>query len=246
MRDDLLDAKAAADWAAAQIRTLHRRITRWLERGPYFAVTVPDTNSGKELVRVKEHVPMPAAINAESSAIIAMLRQSLDLLTTSLAERNGHPRPKDVSFPITASIREFVDPITGAAKKLNRLSERDRLAIEQLRPYPGGDERIYSLHQLDQLRPHQPLVGVTARPRSLALIGCGPQAEPEFLYSGKLEDGAALFRLPAGSNAKVDLRLEVTFNDTPYANGRPVVTTLRDFATRTQEIIAKFDRPAAN
>jgi len=44
--------------------------------------------------------------------------------------------------------------------------------------------------------------------------------------------------LPSGTNAKVDLRIEVTFNETPFANGRPVVTTLRDFAARTQEIIA--------
>jgi hypothetical protein len=245
MRDDLLDAKAAVDWAVAQIRILHRRISRWLERGPYFAVTVPDTQPGKELVKVKEREPIPPAVNAETGAVINMLRTSLDLLAVRLAERNGHMRPKDVYFPITSSVLDFIDPIDGAIKKLKRLSEADRLAVEQLRPYPGGDDRIYSLHLLDQLRKQQRLVVVSARPRSMGLINCGSNSEPEFLYNGKLEDGTALFRLPSGTNAKVDLRIEVTFNETPFANGRPVVTTLRDFATRTQEIIAKFDRVGA-
>jgi hypothetical protein len=140
---------------------------------------------------------------------------------------------------------EFIDPVDGAVKKLRRLSDADRLAVEQLRPYPGGDERIYSLHQLDLLRKQHRLVVVSARPRSMGLINCGSNSEPEFLYAGKLEEGAPLFRLPSGSNAKVDLRIEVTFNDTPYANGRPVVMTLRDLATRTQEIIAKFDHSTA-
>jgi len=245
MRDDLLDAKAAVDWAVAQIRILHRRIARWLDRGPYFAVTVPDSQPGKELVKVKEQVPIPPSVNAEASAIIDMLRTSLDLLVIGLAERNGHSRPKDVCFPIASSLRDFIDPIDGAARrKLNRLAEKDRLTIEELKPYPGGDERIYSLHQLDQLRRQHRLVEVSARPRSMGLINCGSNAGPEYLYAGKVEDGALLFRLPAGTNAKVDLRLEVTFSDTPYATGRPVVTTLRDFASRTQEIIAKFDEPA--
>src|SRR5579862_5437287 len=241
MRDDLIDAKAAVDWALAQIRILHRRIARWLERGPYFAVTVPDSQPGKELVRVKEREPIPPAVNVEAGAIINMLRTSLDLLAVTLAERNGYERPKDIYFPITGSVMEFIDPVDGAVKKLKRLAEADRLAVEQIRPYPGGDERLYSLHQLDQLRRQHRLVVVSARPRSMGLISCGSNSEPEYLYAGKVEEGAPLFRLPAGSNAKVDLRIEVTFADTPYANGRPVVTTLRDFATRTQEIIAKFD-----
>lgn len=243
MRDDLLDAKAAVDWAVAQTRILHRRITRWQERGPYFAVTVPDCQSGKELVRVKEREPMPPAINAEASAIIDMLRGSLDLLAVRLAERNGHAQPKDVRFPIASSVLEFIDPVDGAVKNIKRLSDADRIAVEQLKPYQGGDDRIYSLHQLDLMRKHHRLVSVSARPRSMALIACGADSEPEFLYGGKLEDGAPLFRLPAGTNAKVDLRLEVTFHETPFANGRPVVTTLRDFAARASDIIAKFDHP---
>ena len=240
MRDDLQDAQAAVDWAVAQTKILQRRIARWLDRGPYFAVTVPDCQPGRELVRVKQREPMPRAINIEAGAVIDMLRTSLDLLAVALAERNGHANPKDVSFPIAASLLEFIDPLHGALKKIKRLAEADRAAIELLKPYPGGDDRICALHQLDLLRRQHPLVTVSARPRSMALIACGPDAEPEYLYAGKLEDGAALFRLPVGTNAKIDLRLEVAFNETTYANGRPVVTTLRDFANRAAEILARF------
>lgn len=240
MRPDLLDAQAAVDWAIAQIPILAARIERWRKGRPYLTVTEPDSQPGKEVVKVALREPLPREVNAEAGAIINMIRSSLDILVVALAERNGSVRPKDVYFPVASSVGEFLDTIHGAIKKIHRLSDADKLTIQNLKPYGGGDERLWSLHQLDILRKHQRLIGVTAKPRSFGFFGTAGKT-PEFLYSGELKDGAPLVRYPAGTRAQTDIRLEVTFSETAFANGRPVTATLREFAELTNGVIRLFD-----
>lgn len=59
MRDDLLHATAAVDWAVAQIETITRRISVWRRSGPYLAITKPDSHPGKEIIKVRERKPIP-------------------------------------------------------------------------------------------------------------------------------------------------------------------------------------------
>jgi hypothetical protein len=241
MRDDLLDALASVDWAVSQIKILTQRISDWRRSRPYIAVTAPDSAPGYQVFKVQRAHSLPLMVNAEAGAIINMIRSSLDILAVALAERNGHMRPKDVYFPIAASVHAFIDPKDGAIKKIARLTESDRLVIERLKPYSGGDETLFSLHQLDIVRKHQRLVDVSATQRSIALFRSGHHLEPEVLYAGRLEDGALLYRIPTNPDATVHIAVEVTFDETPFAKGRPVLDTLHQFASRAKRIIDLFD-----
>src|SRR5437763_1152234 len=107
MRDDLFEAQACVDWATAQFDTLKRRLIAWRENRPYSFSEEPRSEIGKKIIRFSKVTLPPPIINAEVGAIINSLRSSLDLLINVLAERNGHPTPKDAQFPIARSRDKF-------------------------------------------------------------------------------------------------------------------------------------------
>lgn len=241
MRADLKDAYESVYWAVAQVKVLQGRIDGWRRNRPYLPMTEPDSEPGKEIIKVKVNSPLPLLVNAEAGAILHMIRSGLDILAVTLAERNGHIRPEDVYFPVAKSHAEFIDPKGSAQKKVARLSKDDRLVIEGLKPYDGGDAVLFSLHRLDILRKHQRLVGVTVHARNVTMTRAGTGQPPEFILNGDLEDGTPLARVPAGANYHVHIAPEVTFNETPFAKRRPVLETLRTFAGRAIGIIKLFD-----
>ena len=244
MQSDLAGAYAAVDWAISQIEILEQRINQWIKSRPYSTITEPDGDSAYDIIMARSQgKPLPLVINAEAGAIINMIRSSLDILAVTLAERNGHITPKDVYFPIASCVLDFIDPTHGAIKKIARLSDADRRAIEKLKPYEGGDDMLFSLHQLDIIRKHRKLVGTVMRPNVSVGWWGGEALEPKMLYRGELKDGTPLWRVARNSHATAQLRILVCFTETSYAIWRPVIWALQDFANRATEIIKLFDDP---
>lgn len=242
MRDDLIDARANVDWATAQIDVLRDRINAWMETTPYSPVREPDGETGYEIIKVQRNMPLPVVVNAETGVIIHMIRSSLDLLAFRLAERNGHEQPDDVYFPISKDVTVFN---AHGIKKLRRLSQAHQELIRNLKPYGGGDDLLAALHQLDILRKHRQLISVNDDFRQFSITSrAEDNIKPEWLYSGKFEGGARLVRIPITvPRTHLNLTYKVTFDETVYAKGRHVVTTLREFATRVSTIITLFDTP---
>jgi hypothetical protein len=89
MRDDLLDAQSATDWAVAQIPILQQRFFAWQRTGPYKLVVEPDSDPAYELLVACQVRPVDPLISAEAGAIINSARSALDLLAAALATRNG-------------------------------------------------------------------------------------------------------------------------------------------------------------
>ncbi|MHB1217024.1 MAG: hypothetical protein ACYC1L_02355 [Alphaproteobacteria bacterium] len=95
------------------------------------------------------------------------------------------------------------------------------------------------------MRKHQQLIAVNGDFRHFSITSTAKDnIKPEWLYSGKFEDGARLARIPITvPSAHLNLTYKVIFDETVYAKGRHVVTTLREFAARIFAIIALFDTP---
>jgi hypothetical protein len=80
MRDDLLDAQAAVDWAVAQIPLLQKRLTAWERDSTYVLMVEPDKDPSYKLLAAYPQRPLDRMINAEAGAIINSIRSSLDML----------------------------------------------------------------------------------------------------------------------------------------------------------------------
>jgi hypothetical protein len=168
MRDDLLDAYAAADWAITHLNGFKQRLETWINGPPHSVIEEPHPEMGQKLLKLRIDDPLPLTFNAEVGAIINTIRTSLDLLAAALARRNGREPSSDRHFPIYNSVLDFIDPLN-VKKRKNWLSEGARTIIEKLKPYRGGNDRLFALHHFDIIRKHERLLQVRVIPGIVAV-----------------------------------------------------------------------------
>jgi hypothetical protein len=241
MRDDLLDARAAIDWAISDLPILEEKIIAWRNANPFRLRADLDSQSGKKIIRLYDVKPIPAIITAEAGVIIHAIRSSLDLLTVALAERNGHGSPTDTYFPIwddSYSLDDLLDPAT---KKIKRLSAADQATIKNLQPYEGGNYRLVALHKLDSTRKHRHLLSVVNAPCAIIMPLTGVEFTP--VWEG-FKDNAIVATGPANaSECDLRLELEIRLTEPRIVSRKPLIKVLDDFARLAILIIKLFDTP---
>jgi hypothetical protein len=244
MRDDLLDAQAAIDWAVAQIPCLEERFMAYLGRRPYDVVMEPDPDQiGHVLLVFYSLGPPDAVLNAEVGVIINSLRTSLDMLFTALVRRNTNVElGRDTYFPITPDAANFLGTIQKHETE-QRLSQREAAAIKGLQPYKGGNDTLYLLHHLDIQRKHRRLIELRPRPGSVRLPFFGPHT-PVWDH---MEDKSILLRfapgtdfLPTKDNTDVPIQI-VIYEPSLGIDYAPVIRVLHHCAETAQGIVTLFD-----
>ena len=245
MREDLSDARACIDWAETQLPRLNNRIRAWRNNSPYRFIKEQHLEMGQTLFKLADVKPISPLINVEAGLIIHSLRSSLDLLAVALAERNGHRSPTDVYFPIGKSAQDFIDPVNGAIKKIDRLSERHRATIKSLKPYKGGDDLLFALHQLDIVRKHRRLLDVRMDPSIMIVAAEGPNTGLEFptVWPGLKNDAVVAWTHISAADTQIQITLEIAFEGTglPIVEGKFVPLILPEFYGKVSSIIKMFD-----
>jgi hypothetical protein len=164
MRDDLLDARAAVDWAVAQTAAFDDRIKSWTSVN--FDVRIEDTpapaSHNRVIALLKE--PLPRVFNVEFGAYLNAIRTSLDILAVALAKRHRVTQLSDVYFPVAKSALAFAAGNYKGSKFVNGLPGVDRRIIESLEPYQRGHKYLWDLHNLDIVRKHHRLIDLSTRP----------------------------------------------------------------------------------
>ena len=245
MGDDLLDAQAAIDWAVTQIPILQNVFFEWCKEHPYKIVKEFDPQYGGYVFVVYPDGTFALIHNAWVGAIINSLRSSLDSLAAALARRNGNKPNAETHFPIFASEQDMIDPLTGIEGK-KWLSKGERAAVKALKPYKGGDDTIWPLHQLDIVRKHERLICATVDVRRFH-VETGNMMVSGFAGIERLKDKTILSG--AGGPNPLDMAesythiaAHITFNEADLGLAdHEVATTLSRFASRVAEIIERFD-----
>jgi hypothetical protein len=139
----------------------------------------------------------------------------------------------------------MIDPLDGIEGK-KWLSKSERATIKALKPYQGGDELLWPLHQLDILRKHERLI--TMQPEiGTSWVARFPGLQGVRRTSVHFEEKTALWRFPVGSfrptpgNANVAPEISFTEAAALGAVREPVIPTLRKLAERVAGIITMFD-----
>jgi hypothetical protein len=243
MRPDLQDAKAAIDWAVSQLPSLQQRINAWVTDKPYAVRIDTDTEPGKKLYRLADIKPFDPLINAEAGAIIHSIRSSLDLLACTLAARNGFPNDKRTYFPIWKSQTDFLtnaDP--RPLEKIQRLSQIDQNVIKDLRPYPGGNNLLVALHNLDLTRKHRRLLDIYAFGRGIGFVGFQGGTITRHRWEGFKEE-AVLISTPAdATDGEVTLGLNIAFDEPGTLYGENFTAVIRSFAKMAYDTLVLFAR----
>jgi len=242
MRGDLIDAQAAIDWAVAQSNALTERFIAWKRDKPYAVLVDTDSQPGKKLYRFANIKPLDAIINAEAGTVIHSIRSSLDLLACALAARNGLPESKSTYFPIWKTQIDFADPTSRILEKIKRLSQADQIIIKDLRPYPGGNDALCSLHDLDLTRKHRRLLKAFVFPRGIGLVGF-PYPVTTGEWHGCNEKTVLAATDASHPDGEINIGLHIAFGESGPIHGDNFIAKIRDFARLASAIVKLFDTP---
>ena len=246
MRDDLLPVQACLDWAETQFtRNLFDKLESWRNSAPYRLVEERHPEIRQQVIKLDGVKPVSRLINVEVGMIIHAMRSALDLLMVVLAERNGHRAPKDIYFPVGRSFSDFIDPKNGAIKKIHRLSAVDRAAIEALKPYKGGDDVIFALHQLDLTRKHRELLRVQHFPSAIGVTPAALRQALEIVpvWPGFYDGAIVATTMIGATDYQPQITLAIAFEQMGLSatDGRGVLEVIAIFYGKVSDIIKMFN-----
>jgi len=194
------------------------------------------------LIVAVEKEPLPLSFNVEVGAHLNTLRSSLDILATALAHRYGIAKPNEVYFPVVRSEAVFLGGDYKGSKLVKGLPPAERALIEELKPYKGGNDRLWWLHDLDIVRKHRGLLAAEITPASIGISGFGIRDHFVPVSSGwmRADDKTVLGFWPRGrAEPKVDFTPYVAIIDGAFVES--AVPALDKFARLAASIINLFN-----
>lgn len=242
MRDDLLGAQAAVDWAVSKLPSFEKRLSGWTNRNINIVLKDTDPPGSDHLVIAKEKYFLPLQFSVEAGAYLNAIRSSLDVLASTLSARNGKTGNVEAHFPIFRSDLHALDPLCGL-ECIKWLSKSQRSVIKSLEPYPGGNDSLCALHKLDIMRKHRRLLETKITPAHITFTGILPQ---HVVFPAKIGIGAngetlLAFLSKDATAGKIQASFYVAFSEAGHYGDMPVIGALRDFAQTAANIIALFD-----
>lgn len=197
------------------------------------------------------------------------LRSSLDLLVCELVRAEGKEIKTNTGFPVFKNATAFTNAFKfGTPGQIKGAPQAAVNLIKKARPYKGGEDAFWKLHQLDNVDKHKLLVPVGMAYTSVILdfarafdnmpdlppelnippdfsmpIGLRP-ADRQF----PLKDGTPLFRVPvegrSGPGAQMhnnpQFAFEVAFGEGEVVKGESLIPTLLELVQFVEGFIKLF------
>jgi len=212
-------------------------------RGKTLHIVLPQDNSkaGDIIPKRREDVPVYSfEMLAVAGDAIHSLRSALDHLAYQLAIiGSGKPPSRRVEFPI-AKDRDTYE--AEKARKVEGIRPEAIEAIDALKPYKGGNDTLWRIHQLDNIDKH----------RFVFVIGNDAlfeaswyDAEMPFLIRPRtLNTDSSLFSGVFDSEMENDMYFEIdeAFSETKIGEGGALIPTLSKCVTVVEKLIGDFRR----
>ena len=189
------------------------------------------------------HIPCELELIAADA--IHNLRTALDLLMCDLWRINGATDLAEAKFPFTRKVEDFRSRLIQMTRPL---PERDRELISRFHPYRGGNDFLWSLHEMDISDKHREIVafgravpGVDGWFEVRTPSGRGFELARDLPMA--LEEGEPWLTVEAGSVVRFDLTvtcdLKFRFHE---MRAHSVSAALREFKQIVAKIISDFDQ----
>jgi hypothetical protein len=231
---------------------LHGQIKAFHDRNPYQLVIEDKPETGERVYSVRIVECVPDALSGVIGDVLHNLRAALDQLAWQLVLVNNKQPRRRTGFPIGRDRQEFE---TDAHGKVQGISKAAIRLIHRLKPYRGGREPFWVIHELDRVDKHQSIVPVGAANTIVHMpFKFRPWDDvPEFRFDlgikpadtgYPLKDGTVLFRSTADSRKLHDepkFTFSVSFGDGQILDGQPVVPTLHQLIEFVERVVDILD-----
>lgn len=224
----------------------------------YEIVTEDDGISGQRLYKFKRKRCIPAEWSTIIGDVIHNARAALDILMVEVVRfcdpsRNCY---NHVYFVIGKSKQKFEADLT---KKTKGASADAQRILARLKPYKGGNEEFYRIHQLDITDKHKAIIPVGSAHRNLIFdaaemirknfpekFGSLPPTMIALRPTNRqfpLEDGMVLFTsgIDGPFENNVQFTIEIAFGEGQILDGEPVLPALEQMCQFVEGVFNVFE-----
>lgn len=229
--------------ARQHLAELGKEVAAFLALNPYAVVKGEEGDKQVWSLRVRHEVPV--AWSAVVGDVIHNARVALDLLMVAMVRHSAPALPnyEHVSFVIGKSETKFREDLRGRTRGAGA---QVRELMKELKPYKGGDEAFWRLHQLDLVDKHRAIIPVGSSylsvkiTHSLREIFNLPGTDPDETLSYDvipaqkqfpLPDGARLFSARLGARlpfSEPAFRFALAFGCDQVLDGQPLLEGLTE------------------
>lgn len=247
MANDLQDHFARVAWVRGEITRLEDEVSSFLTSNPVEVVWSFDLGryESRRIYKLVQRAAVPKSAQIRAGSIINEMRSVLDSLACTLSVRNGNKDIGSTYFP-TGKSQEIFDS-ANIQKKIKNLSDADKALIRGLKPYPGGNDLLYTLHSSDIIRKHQRLILFASGTDHLKIGKKGwwsmdstRMREIKF-NPGPLSSNTLHMDLAWDYHIDLAVVASVSFAEPDYIKGKPIIATLNEFADLTETVLKIFD-----
>ncbi len=237
--DPFLGAALKTKWACQHIKEIDASIFETFFAGGYKAdVLIKDSNLAAEgkppkfryVNRVREDTLILSTYSIHN------LRSALDHVACAISTA---PNRKEASFVIGEDANEF-ERVAAKRQKEGRLCADAIDFMRCLKPYKGGDDRLWALHRLNIMDKHRMLILVEPRGQKRAIFDNSPvdysagdwetfEGRPDF-YTRPL---------PNNPNAETRTAFSVAFDKVETIENQPLTIVIANTATLIAKIIGQ-------
>jgi hypothetical protein len=228
------------------------RLIHALTKEHWSIVVTEETETGKRTLFFKADKPKPPELGLLIGDIAHNLRSALDNLVWALVSPHNPPNPDRVQFPFSANAQGLEAAL--GDRQIHLAGPEVVEKFRKIRPYKGGDDKLYSLHKLSIGDKHRAIATIT----SVAAISrfdiqkIDPAAPPDKFYDNfgaiGFENKSFYWWLPVdqadrrvfNGNTNVPASFRILFGDSePFASVE-VIPALHDLLLRVNEIVNRF------
>ena len=200
------------DRAKEHLDDLVLEIKRFYKTNPYDGVIQDNPETQQREFRVTQADPLPDSLAVISGDVLHNLRSALDHLAWQLVLANGGEPNSNTAFPVWRSESKFKSSRPGYAKGVSKAALD---ILYGLKPYKGGNDALWRIHQLDIVDKHRLLLTVAMRHESVILDLGSLLNSPNFpsvpvainpAEKQVIEVGSVLFVAPLGDETHDDVK----------------------------------------
>jgi hypothetical protein len=258
---DLTGALAKIERAKEHIRDLDREKTAFLALNPYTVTPEYYVEHGATAYFLDECREIPICVPLLTGDAAHCLRTALDYLAYSLVPTVvGQEPATHIYFPICKGLKEYR---TESVRKTDGIPQSTKDRIDAFKPYLGGDDRLWKLHQLDIVDKHRLLTTAATVVTKMGFamdadwveesfkgfIKFSPGSFPKqvvYLPAPKplfpMEKGALLYAVAGDheTNKRINLTFDIAFGESEIFAGNLLIETLSELTDLVQSIVFSF------
>jgi len=249
---------AKIDRAKQHMSELQDEIQFYFDSKPYSVGTKRDPKTKRLIYYVTGVKVIPEKVNLISGDIIQNLRSALDHLAYELfiKESGGTVSGHRVYFPIEKDAQTYENDKN---RKTNGISAEAKLLIDSVKPYKGGSDVLWRIHELNNLDKHRLLVTVGSSFGSLDLGAHMHEMmkksfpghdflsiplfirPPDILFPLKIGD--ELFSDAPGAEEipNMQFQFKILLNEPGIVEGEPVAEALQSMIDEVDKLVPFFE-----